>query len=228
VSGATCDEVRELAPELALGIAAGEQRARALVHIAACTECRTVVEEMSRAADTLLLLAPPKEPPIGFEARAVRRLRGLRPGYRVRLALAFAGVALACVAATAAVMQAATARDRDLADRYLALLEGTTGGELVATTLYTSDGAKAGQVFAYQGRVNWVFVVVNAPSGAGKHTVVLYPRGQTTGTPIGEMRIVDGRGSWGSTTGLDLRGVKVQLLAADGHPAFEGSFARRA
>ena len=35
-----CDEARELAPELALGIVDGEERAEALRHLSACADCR--------------------------------------------------------------------------------------------------------------------------------------------------------------------------------------------
>ena len=35
-----CERLNEIAPELALGIAAGEDRARALDHLAGCANCR--------------------------------------------------------------------------------------------------------------------------------------------------------------------------------------------
>ena len=221
MSEATCDEVRELAPELALGIAAGEQRARALVHMASCTECRTLIEELSRAADSLLLLGPAKEPPVGFEAQAVGRVRGLRPRRKLRIAAAFAAAVIVSVGATAVVMNAAGTRDRDLAERYLAILEGK--GELNATDLVTSDGGPAGQVYAYSGATNWLFIVVSARSGTGFHDVVLIPK-DAGGFTIGTMRIVDGRGSWGSTTAFDLNNVQVQLVPENGRAAYEATF----
>ena len=217
----TCDEVRELAPELALGIAAGEERARALAHIATCTECRTLVDELSREADSLLQLAPQKEPPIGFEARAVRRVGGIRPRHRLRVAAAVASIVLVSVGLTALVTESATRRDRDLANRYLALLEGRSSGELFATPLLTADGARAGQVFAYEGTSNWIFIVVQARSGRGVHDVVFTPRTLAASSTAGRIRLVDGRGSWGSTTGLDLRGLHVQLFDDKGKPDFE-------
>lgn len=217
MSEATCDEVRELAPELALGIAAGEQRARALVHIASCTDCRTLVEELSRAADSLLLLAPPKEPPIGFEAHAVHRVHGLRPGRRLKIAAAITALVLAAVGGTFVITSAATGRDRLLADRYLDLIERQ--GELVSASLRTTDGGPAGQVFAYSGPSNWVFIVVDAESGSGMHDVVFTPR-SSAAVRVGRIRLVDGRGSWGSTTGLNVRDLTVQLVSTDGKPAF--------
>ena len=220
MSEPTCDEVRELAPELALGIAAGEERARALGHIASCAECRSLVDELSRAADSVLTLAPQKEPPIGFEARAVRRVRGIRPRQRLRMGAAVASVVLVAIGLTALVLEAATARDRDLAQRYLDLLEGRSQGELFASPLLTADGGRVGQVFAYEGTSNWIFIVVTARNGGGMRDIVLTPRTQSATSTIGRIRLVDGRGSWGSTTGLDLRGLQVQLVDGNGKADF--------
>ena len=62
-----CDEVRAVAPELALGIVEGEERGLALEHLAECPDCRRRVEELSEVAAELLLLAPHEEVPVGFE-----------------------------------------------------------------------------------------------------------------------------------------------------------------
>ena len=221
---ATHAEVRELAPELALGIAAGEQRARALAHMASCAECRTLVDDLSRTADSMLLLGPQKEPPIGFESQAISRVRGMRPRQRLKAAGLIAAIVLVAIGGTTTVMLSITSRDRDLANRYLALLEGRSHGELFATPLRTADGARAGQVFAYEGSSNWIFIVVTARGGNGMHDIVLTPRAQAAGNTVGRVRLVDGRGSWGSTTGLDLRGLRVQLLDDDGKQAFEAVF----
>jgi Putative zinc-finger len=61
-----CEQVKELAPELALGIAEGEERAAALRHLSGCARCRQLVSELSAVGDELLLLAPAREPPPGF------------------------------------------------------------------------------------------------------------------------------------------------------------------
>ncbi|MGH3059187.1 MAG: zf-HC2 domain-containing protein, partial [Gaiellaceae bacterium] len=42
-----CQETRELAAELALGIADGRDRARVLEHLADCADCRREVEGFS-------------------------------------------------------------------------------------------------------------------------------------------------------------------------------------
>jgi len=53
-----CEQTRDLAAELALGITDGEERAHALRHLAECAECRRAVEEYSAVTDELLMLAP--------------------------------------------------------------------------------------------------------------------------------------------------------------------------
>ena len=73
-SSTDCAPTREALPELALGIADGEQRALALVHIAHCPECRRALEELASLADELVALTPQREPPPGFENRVLDRL----------------------------------------------------------------------------------------------------------------------------------------------------------
>src|SRR5262245_62343747 len=99
-----CEETRELAAELALGIVEGEERGRALEHLADCNECRRRVDELAEVADELLMLAPEREVPVGFESRALAPLRPARRPSRRRRRLR-----LALVPATAAIAGAAIA-----------------------------------------------------------------------------------------------------------------------
>ena len=57
-----CGTVRPLLPEIAAAAATGQDRARALAHVAACESCRRELAALSEAADALLLLAPATEP----------------------------------------------------------------------------------------------------------------------------------------------------------------------
>ena len=70
----TCAEFAALAPELALDLLSGDERAAALAHLAGCRSCQTNLDELARTADALLLLAPSGEPPAGFESRVLARL----------------------------------------------------------------------------------------------------------------------------------------------------------
>ena len=61
-----CAEVRELAPDLALGTLSGGERAEALLHVNGCARCQALVAELTDVADRLPLLAAELEPPPGF------------------------------------------------------------------------------------------------------------------------------------------------------------------
>jgi anti-sigma factor RsiW len=70
----TCAEFAALAPELALDLLSGDERAAALAHLAGCRACQANLDELARTADALLLVAPSGEPPAGFESRVLARL----------------------------------------------------------------------------------------------------------------------------------------------------------
>src|SRR3954471_4839423 len=123
-----CQETREMAVELALGIVEGEERGRALQHLADCPECRAEVEKFSDVADELLLLAPHREAPVGFESRVLGEvLPAPKPKRRRRLRLFLppAAAALAAVAITLAVV----APDLRLASNYRHTLDQANGKE---------------------------------------------------------------------------------------------------
>ena len=69
----TCAEVREFAPELALGILGGAERAEVVFHVNGCARCQAYVAELTEAADAIPQLVPEAEPPPGFEARVLRQ-----------------------------------------------------------------------------------------------------------------------------------------------------------
>jgi anti-sigma factor RsiW len=169
----SCDRTRELAAELALGILDGEQRAQALRHLAECPECRRAVEALTAVTDELLMLAPEREPPAGFESRVLARLQpppaATRPRRRMRRVLApLAAAAAAAAVATAVVLQT-TSDDRRLADHYRATLAAGHGSSFEAARLRAPGEVPAGVVYAYRGATSWIFVVVY-----GAHRGVAY------------------------------------------------------
>jgi len=161
---AQCDAIRELLPELALGIADGEDRSRALEHAATCADCRRELESLSAVADELLELAPAEEPPAGFEVRVLGALPGSRSARRtVRRPFAFAAVALATAALTAGITVRALEGDRSLADHYRSVLAEAHGSYFSAARLRDAAGAEGGTVFLYQGAPSWLVITVSQP-----------------------------------------------------------------
>ena len=173
----SCDRTRELAAELALGILDGEQRAQALRHLAECPECRRAVEELTAVADELLMLAPEREPPAGFESRVLARLQpppaAARPTRRRRRLLAPLGAAAAAAAIAAAVVLLTTSDDRRLADHYRATLAAGHGSSFEAARLRAPGQDPAGVVYAYRGATSWIFVVVYGPHRGVPYTAEL-------------------------------------------------------
>jgi hypothetical protein len=154
-----CEETREVLAELALGVADGEERGRALQHLAECPECRAELEKLSDVADELSLLAPHREVPVGFESRVLANVLPPpqpRRRRRLRLVLAPAAAALAAVAITLAIVSG----DLRDASHYHQTLKEANGKEFEAYSLY-GGGAFAGTVFSYQGSPNWLLITVD-------------------------------------------------------------------
>jgi Putative zinc-finger len=218
---AGCDEVREVAPELALGIADGKERAEALAHLASCAACRSYLAELTDVADDLLALTPSEEPPVGFEtrvltelgiepARSSRRLRWplVRPR---RILLAAATACLLAVATTAGAFMLAFEDERELADQYQAALDNVGGEYFQATALRNRRQATVGQVFGYQGDPSWLFVVVYAPYRDTPLTGNLTTTGGDT-VPLRAVELNAERASWGGEIPIDLREVELVRL----------------
>src|SRR5688500_16102536 len=101
-----CREVRELAPDLALGDLAGSDRAGVMAHLATCQECRRYVDELASSADALLILAPEAEPSEGFESRVLAAVREPRARSKRWVAAVAAAALLGAGVAWLGAMQA--------------------------------------------------------------------------------------------------------------------------
>ncbi|MCE3552140.1 hypothetical protein LWC33_11795 [Pseudonocardia sp. RS11V-5] len=83
MTGPDCTRCRGYAPELALGLLGGHERAEALAHLERCPPCRDEVSRLVGLHDRLRALVPPVEPPAGFEERVLRRIGPVRPRPRL-------------------------------------------------------------------------------------------------------------------------------------------------
>lgn len=167
-------ETREQAAELALDVATGEERGRALAHLEMCRECRALVGSLAEAKDEVLLLAPEREPPAGFESRTLARLaRPIRArraaGWRRILSLSVAASIVAAAGAGAAWM--ATRSDRQAAALLRTALHRADGKYLGVEVLRRPDGTRAGHMAVYLGRPSWIFAVVEEGVPVGRFDV---------------------------------------------------------
>jgi hypothetical protein len=232
-----CVRTDELIPELAIGVASGDERAPALGHLAGCVRCRGDLESATAAADALLLLAPEREPPPGFESRVLNGVsemgaaagagawRAQRPPprrpspHRSRLRTAVLGVAAAVAIAGVAggTVWWRTSADRDLAHGYRQTLAVAHGRYLRAVGLLTQGTTSAGHMFAYEGKPSWLLVIVRTSDVSGAYAV-----GVTTHDgrriPLGTMNVAHGQGSWSVTLAMPIDQIATVALTNPGTP----------
>jgi hypothetical protein len=207
----SCEETRQLAAELALGIADGADRARALRHLAECAECRRELAELSELADELLMLAPQREPPVGFESRVLALVQPPKRRRRWRRGLAVLAPAAVAAALATTIVLAATGDDRELADHYRATLATANGSYFEAARLQAPANVPAGVVYGYRGKPSWIFVAVDRAYRSTDWRVEL---ALTSGRrlPLPSFRIDSRTGSAGQAIPVDLHEVSAVLL----------------
>jgi Putative zinc-finger len=221
--GLECAEARELFPELAAGVAAGDERARALGHLSGCPACRRELAGTVEVLDELLLLVPEHEPPAGFESSVLARLMPATPPRRRRPLLLWAAsiVAIAVLAAGAVWWQ--TADDRGLASDYRHTLAVAHGHGLSAAPLLLEGGTETGTVFAYQGAPSWVYVTFRPAPPRGRYDVRLLTKDGRrlalrpfTARPDGA--------AWGSTIQVPVQQIQKIEFMRSSAPVMTASF----
>lgn len=222
----SCAELRDLAPEVALGIAPGEERARALAHVRGCGECRRLLDGLAETADLLLLLGPRDEPSSGFESAVVEQMVAPPARRRPRALAAIAAAVVGAALAGGAALWI-TADDRSLASHYRAALEEANGEYFGVVPLRTVSGERTGHLFAYEGSPSWLFFVLEAPLEQGDHTIRIERRDGSR-IEIAAGAALDGLLAWGRDVPTSLRDVQsVRILDARGAVVAGASFPHR-
>src|ERR671918_386048 len=218
-------ETRELAAELALDVAAGEERGRALGHLETCRECRALVGGLADAKDEILLLGPEREPSAGFESRTLARLaRVARPVVRAprwRRILSLSVAASIAAAAGVGTVWVATRSDRQAADLLTTALQRADGKYLGVEVLRRPDGTRIGHMAVYLGRPSWIFAVVDEGGPVGTFDVEVI---EATGArhSAGVLTIDAGRRGGGLVLPSSLgRVTAVMLIPRDGGDPLE-------
>jgi hypothetical protein len=213
--GTGCEEVRALTAEVSLGVAAGEERALAVHHLEHCPSCRAEVGGFAEVLDELLLLAPEREPPPGFESLVVDQMGPHRRGrWRRILALSVAASLAAAIGAGAVWM--GTGTDRRTAETFRGALQRAGGKYFGVEFLHTTAGRRVGHAFVYGGAPSWIFVVVKDPSIAGSFDVDVVTHDDEV-IDVGLMELSAGDPGTGLTLPIELRDVgSILLVPRDG------------
>ncbi|WP_026874411.1 zf-HC2 domain-containing protein [Jiangella gansuensis] len=220
-----CGDIADALAEVATGAASGPDRARVLSHLAGCPDCRRELEELTKVADDVLLVAPQHDPPAGFEGAVLARIAAdpgtepaavtsLRPPRRWPLLAAAAAVAVAGAVGAGIAWQSGS-DDRDLAASYRDTLEVANGRYFHAAPIQDPDGAQVGHVFLYQGEPSWVFTVLDGSVPAGTYDVIVATGEETES--VARYEVSDDGGGTGATVEYDIRDIeRIELVAADG------------
>jgi hypothetical protein len=215
----TCSQLADVAPELALGTLPGRQRAAALAHLDRCADCRLAVEELSDAADALLLMAPEAEPPAGFARRTTDGFVAPRPP-RWETIGRVAAVAAAVLAIAGGSM---FALDRQSTPSPSFALQAPG----VRMTHFVPGAGEQlhGKVFASADRPSWVFMTVQDDHSSDAYRCQLEVAGGQW-LDVGSFQLHDGSGSWGKAVTTDLHQLKaVRLIDEHGAVAATASLA---
>jgi anti-sigma factor RsiW len=210
----TCAQVRELAPELALGVLGGAERAEVIAHVNDCARCQAYVLELTEAADALPLLAPEAEPPTGFETRVLSRIdAGPRTLRRRWMAT------VAAVAAAVAIVSVTTVRVIESNDTTPATSRATAAP--IAVAMVGAAGGPAGWTYVTDHRS--VAVSVSYGVESGDYAVqVTSPDG--TKQTLGTLKVDGGHGSWtGRSTDAIAKGSTIALVDHGGTEMCQGT-----
>ncbi|MFF7750359.1 hypothetical protein ACFZCP_14020 [Streptomyces sp. NPDC007971] len=233
----TCENLREIGAELALGVLPGRERAAAVAHLDHCADCREYVEQLTLVGDRLIGLLPESEPPVGFEARVARKVAQDAAAHEARSHDRTRGLAHKGIrgrARRARLRVAAVASALALAIGFAGWAVGTAVQEvtasppaaveseplLVGDMIPTGGGHPVGDVYAQPGPHGWIFMTVTLTgTGApynGKVRCVLEHSDGTT-VPVGDFLLRDGHGSWGGQTAIDPKAVSgAHIVTTDG------------
>ncbi|MGW0768054.1 anti-sigma factor family protein [Streptomyces sp. NPDC002676] len=237
----TCEKLREIGAELALGVLPGRERAEAVAHLDGCADCREYVEQLTLVGDSLIGLLPDSEPPAGFDARVARKLaqdataeahrRARTPGLayqgfrgrarraRLRIAAVASAFAIACGFAgwgIGTAVQAITASPPAAVE---------TEPVVVGDMMPAAGGKQpVGEVYAHPrtgpGAPGWVFVSVALTGPATRYTgtvTCFLERSDGTAMRLGDFALRDGQGNWGVAAPVDSAWLSgARLTSPDG------------
>lgn len=235
-----CAGLVGVAAELALGVLTGRERAEALAHLDRCEACRENVRQLTMADEELLELLPVSEPPPGFETRVLERLGHSTPGRGTTSRLGRvshlcrrpdsqrgkSGLNRRTLAIAAAAMVAAGAGLGGWGMR--SAMSSAPQVPLSSAALVSPSHRTVGEIFAYGGSSEWLYMSVDMDSWNGAVVCKLVGKDGLV-TTVGSFRLIGGYGSWGSPDSVDNGSLSgARLVAPDGTLLATASFHTRA
>jgi hypothetical protein len=202
-----CGAVVDLLPELALGIVGGTERADVLAHLDRCSSCRELTSGFASTVDALPVLLGEEEPPPGFEARTLDRLRAERERTPRRSTL-YRVLAVAALVAAVMIVSIAAVRIVD-ARNSTQSAAGMTFARMVG-----DNKGPAGHAVLRSGDERYLWLDVDYGGRSATYRLeTIDARNRVT--VAGAVSVAGGHGSWGG----EIRGPRpafVRLVGDDG------------
>jgi anti-sigma-K factor RskA len=218
-----CVPTAELLPELALGILGGTERADVLAHLDRCAACRDESAAWAATVDALPTVLADQEPPSGFEARTLERLRADRDRVprrsTVQRVLMLAAVVAAVIIASVAAIRIIDARS-----------DTSSSTALASARMVGNGGKHAGNAFMTSGSEHYVFVDVDYGVKTGMYRVESVDSSDRV-TALGMVAVTAGHGAWaGELPGRATVGTPrmVRLVEPSGEVLCVAKFGRAA
>ncbi len=164
-----------------------------LAHLDHCAACLEASADWAATADVLPLLLSDAEPPAGFEARTLERLRAgqvlvPRPS-TMRRVLAVAAIAAAVMIATLAAVRIVDGRTTDSSS------SSGSSTNVASAPMIGPKGHDAGHAFMTTGEDRYVFLEVNYGARSGMYSIEAVDDANRV-TALGPLPIDQGHGVW--------------------------------
>ena len=218
----TCQQCHELAPELALDVLPGRERAEALAHLDGCAGCRETVSALTATADRLVELLPGAEPSAGFEQRVMTALAP-PPRRARRWWVAAAAAGLAIVLVIGGWMLGRASHDLPQPET-----DPQAGVRAVMFAPLTTENRQIGEAYVYPGQPSWVYLALDidndtdVPSSTVRCELV-HRDGSTVA--VGTVPIAKGYRGWGGPAAVDRETLATaRLINSDGHTVATAHF----
>jgi hypothetical protein len=221
-----CDGYSDNLAELALGILTGRARAATLAHVDSCAHCAEELEQLSRAADAVVSVAPELEPTVGFEVRLFNRMGLVDDPAPVRINPGqgrrgpgrwLAGTPRWALASAAAVVAL-------LVGHSIGWSIGSPSGTphpteaagAVTTAALKQQGNAVGSVVTYGGSTPWMIVTMDDSSAHGRLTCEVVTNDGVT-HKIGTFSATYGYAAWDAPLKVAPQDVrKAEVVSSNG------------
>ena len=208
-----CAEHQDELSELALGVLTGRDRARVLAHVEACPRCAEELEQLSRAADAVVQVAPEAEPPMGFEVRLFERMgiSDVRHRRRVRPPR----WAIGALSAAAAVAALAVGLSLGLSSSPATTSSAPPARGVVVASL-VEHGKVVGRVATHGGAHPWMsMMLIDASAQGTVNCIVVTSDGVSH--QVGTFVARAGYGAWVAPLHVDPKNIRsAEVVAPSG------------